>query len=506
MTGSQGEFSKSPPTAAFLPSAFLPTATPYPAAPHLWWPALFLRSTLARILKSGPFIGTVLSITCLYCLIAFDRPLIRGDGVAYLAWVDSITLDGDIDLANQAEKFQPSNSYQIVWHENTEKYVTVFPFGAAFLQAPFYKLGDIFYHQGWWNQNPDYFRQMQGIPQSYSLWLMIGANVMALASVLIAWRVGRQLTDNATAALTAFAFLIGTPLIYYSTTDPLNSHNPGAFMCTCFIYCLSRVTGGVIPNEQPIHVRSYWWIGLGISVGLMVLSRWQLLLIALPAWGLLAWQRQWKGAILAGIVTAITLLPLPIFWNYLFHQPFTVPYDAVEQQSFLRPPVHTWDVLKMTILHSPIIVLSLFGLFFLWRINRAWAFFCGAAIALQILINGAALDWYAGDSFGMRRMSELYPIYVVVARALLGNLHGLPQLKPTHFRWIASRAIVLVLIPLAFLHIRAFYVYTWSDQGKFADTPRRMIQFYLDHPYREEFEEVASKAHIGPEAWAKPGP
>lgn len=59
---------------------------------------------------------------------------------------------------------------------------------------------------------------MQGVAQSYSLWLMIGANVMALGAVLLAWRVGRQLTENGTAALIAFAFLIGTPLIYYSTT------------------------------------------------------------------------------------------------------------------------------------------------------------------------------------------------------------------------------------------------------------------------------------------------
>lgn len=138
--------------------------------------------------------------------------------------------------------------------------------------------------------------------------------------------------------------------------------------------------------------------------------------------------------------------------------------------------------------------------------NKAWAYFCGGAIGLQILINGAALDWYAGDSFGMRRMTELYPIYVLSACALLGNPHPLRGLKPTHFRWTATRIILIALIPLAFLYIRAFYVYTWSDQGQFSNTPPRMIRFYLEHPYREAFEEAASAAHIGPKSWAKPGP
>ncbi|MBI5929016.1 MAG: hypothetical protein HY862_06890 [Chloroflexi bacterium] len=509
MAGSQGEFPKPPPLVPFIsPNAF-PNTLPY--QPSLLWPFLLLRRTLLRLLQSGLLIWVALSITSVYALIVYDRPLIRGDGVAYLAWVDTLTLDGDIDLANQAEKFQSTNTYQIVWYADTGKYVTVFPFGAAFLQAPFYKLGDIFYHQGWWNQNPEYFRQMQGVAQSYSLWLMIGANSMALGAVLLAWRVGRQLTGNGMAAFVAFVFLIGTPLIYYSTTTPLNSHNPGAFMCACFIYLLSRATGGIIPDQNPAQTssnrfRAWLWVGLGISAGLMILSRWQLLLIALPAWGLLAYQRQWKGAILAGVVTAISLLPLPIFWDYLFNQPLTVPYDTVEKQSFFSPPIHAWDVLQMTILHSPVILLSVFGLFFLWRINRAWAYFCGVAIGLQILINGAALDWNAGDSFGMRRMTELYPIFVVAACALLGNKHALSPFKPTHFRWIVTRVVLITFIPLALLYIHAFYVYTWSDQGRFADTPQRMIQFYLDHPYRAEFEEAASKAHIGPDSWAKPGP
>jgi hypothetical protein len=513
MAGGRGESSNSFPQSSIpFGNLFSTIATTLSNSPriNLAWPVLWLRVITIKGLRAPFLLWIALPIICLYVLVPYNRPLVRGDGIAYLAWIDTLVLDGDIDFPNQAEKFQSVNTYQLVWHEETQRYVTVFPFGVAFLQAPFYKIGDIFYKQGWWNQNPDYFRQMQGVPQAYSLWIMIGANIMAIGAVILAWRVGRQLTENWTAAIAAWVFLIGTPLIYYSTTSPLNSHNPGAFMCACFIYCLSRTTGGILPSENSqVNKRKFnWllWIALGISAGLMILTRWQLFLIALPGWGLLAWYKQWKGFIVAGITAAITLLPLPIFWNYLFNDPFTVPYDSVEKQSFFRAPTHVWDVFETLILHSPVILLSLFGLIFLWRINRAWACFCASAIGLQILINGAALDWYAGDSFGMRRMTELYPIYVILACALLGKLRSIPTPNLTLFRWATTRIILLAMIPLAFLYINSFYVFSWSDNGRFSDSPQRMIQFYLNHPYREEFQEAAYKAHIGPESWAKPGP
>jgi hypothetical protein len=152
------------------------------------------------------------------------------------------------------------------------------------------------------------------------------------------------------------------------------------------------------------------------------------------------------------------------------------------------------------------IVLSLAGLVFLWRASRAWTIFAGTAIGLQLLINGAALDWHGGDSYGMRRMTELYPVYVLLACALLGKWRGAMQIRPTRFRWVTTRAILLAMIPLAGLYLYSFYVYTWSDTGRFSSTPQEMIDFYLNHPNREEFSRAVLDGHVGPPAWPRPGP
>jgi hypothetical protein len=96
-------------------------------------------------------------------MIAFDRPLIRGDGVAYLAWIDTLILDQDVNFDNQYERLQSVNTYQLEWSVERERWVNIFPFGIAFVQAPFYLMGDAFQHAGVLDNNPDYFRQHQGV-------------------------------------------------------------------------------------------------------------------------------------------------------------------------------------------------------------------------------------------------------------------------------------------------------------------------------------------------------
>src|SRR5829696_2589049 len=138
----------------------------------------------------------LLLVVALLTLIRFDRPLVRGDGVAYLAWVDTFVRDGDIDLNNQFERFQPVNTYQITWGNTMQRWVIVFPFGAAFVLAPFYAVGNVFAQNGWLDANPTYFAQMQGVGLPYSLWLMIGTNLLTLVTLAISWHIGRRFVSG----------------------------------------------------------------------------------------------------------------------------------------------------------------------------------------------------------------------------------------------------------------------------------------------------------------------
>jgi len=459
-----------------------------------------------------PFLPlVVLLVVSAIILIRLDRPLIRGDGTAYLAWVDTFVRDRDIDLANQFERLRPVNTYQVTWDDERQRYVDIFPFGVGFVQAPFYAVGGVLAEVGWPDANPDYFLQMQGVQQAYSLALMGGANLMALAAIGLAWWMARRLTDSWSAALVTGGVFAGTPLLYYSTVSPLNSHNPGAFLTTCFAALLVVLTGAFRgPDETPPASRRaiLLWIALGAVAGLMVLVRWQLLLVAVCAWALLAWERRWRGLAIATLAAAVVLLPLPLIWNEMFGKPFVVPYDETTGDSFLRLPVNAHRVLFRTVHYSPVLALSLLGIPFLWQRDRRWALLAVAVIGAQVLLNGSTRDWYDGDSFGARRMSELYPFYVLLAAALLGYLPRGSALRERRAIWPAAGRVALAgLIVYSMVFLFAFFVFSWTNpQGVFADSPESMWSYFLDHPQRRAVIDTLFQTHLGPPAWSRPGP
>ena len=437
-------------------------------------------------------------------MIRFDRPLIRGDGVAYLAWLDTLALDQDINFDNQLERLGVVNTYQISWNDETGRFVNIFPFGVAILQAPFYWLGHLFLYNNWWNLNPDYFYQMQGVGSPYSLWLMVGANLMTLCAIILGWRIGRRLTGTWTAAVTSWAVFLGTPLFYYSTVSPLNSHNPGAFTTTCFIYLLQLCTGFKEEQKNSPSPSPIIWVLLGICGGLMVLVRWQLLMVVVPAFGLLAWRRQWKGLLFALIPTILISLPLPIIWQQMFGRAIVVPYEAVEGETFLGIPTGAYWVLWQTPRTSPILFLSLVGFYFLWRIDRSWTLFAAAVIAIQVLVNGAVLDWWGGETYGVRRMTELYPLYVLLACATLGELSAERWMR---LWFIGTRIILVGLILYSFLYIFSFFSFTWTNTDNvFIAGPGTMIHHFYNQDNRWQIMAEIIRTHLGPPAWPMPGP
>jgi hypothetical protein len=454
--------------------------------------------------------AVALLLGTLLVMVAFDRPLIRGDGIAYLAWVDTFVVDLDIDFANQLERLQPVNSYQLIWNDDTQRLVNIFPFGVALVQAPFYAIGHWFAANGWWDANPDYFHQMQGVWRPYSLWLMIGANAIGLATLWLTWRIGRKLLPTSLAALLTFAFFLGTPLLFYSTVSPLNSHGAGALAFALFLTALLRIRPIQTDSTvEPATAKHYIW--LGAAAGLMVLVRWQLLLVAAPAWLLLLPARgerpQWRGGMLATVAAAVTLLPLPLVWQQLFGQPFVIPYEAVSDSAFLSWPRFAGEVMRLLLIHSPIVLLSLAGIPFLWRRNWRWGAYLLGTVALQVWLNGGVLDWWAGETYGMRRMSELFPLYVLGAAALLAAWRGGMDSAESRARRAAPTLLLIALSLYALAAFAVFINYTWTTtSGNFINDPTIMWQHVLGQSNRWQTTWAVYKAHLGPLAWYQPGP
>src|SRR3712207_3105080 len=175
--------------------------------------------------------GMTAVLAALLLVLLFSHPLVHGDGLAYFAYLDSIAGDGDLDLGNQAARFGSANLYQIFAHPATGELVTSFPFGSAFLLAPFHWMAQVFEPLAPPLQaQRDYFLARQGLPLAYSLAASLGALCYCVAAVWLAYRAARRIAPGWASAAAALSCLAGSPLLYYATVEPMATLAYGAFL------------------------------------------------------------------------------------------------------------------------------------------------------------------------------------------------------------------------------------------------------------------------------------
>lgn len=431
----------------------------------------------------------ILLVTTL-ALVALDRPLARGDGIAYFMWLDSIAGDGDMDLTNQAEAFAHVNTYQVYWEEDTGRWASVFPYGPGLMLVPGYWLARLADSLGWLRVNDEYFIGLQGRPLPYSLLPMFMVNLYALGAVALAYLCARFFVSPVPAAVAALALFLGMPTLYYATVEPFMAHVISTFLVALGFYLLLSWRKGE---------RSLWLvIGAGAAGGLATLVRWQvsLVVVALALW--LPLRRQWKAAGLFALGYWAVAWHALYTWNWMFGRPL-VAWAA--ESGFLSAPSRLPQVLfsdaRGLFVWSPLAFLGLIGLGLLARRSWRWALSLFVAFLLQALINAGVVDWWGGWSFGLRRMTELYPLFVVGLACLLGGA------RP---RWLRvglyGLAVVLLLFTLLLLLSHLNYINTAQAQG---DRASSEIQYQLTQSSFDVTWEVI-RQHYGPWAWSRPGP
>lgn len=444
----------------------------------------------------------VMLVLTLTTMAVFDRPLVVGDGIAYLIWLDSIALDGDLDLGNQANKFGAVNTYHIYRNEQSGRWASAFPLGVALLLVPFYRLGAWLDTWPALQINDPHFEAIQSVPFAYSLMIMLGINLYTLLTLVMGYSIARRFTSPWFSALATLAGYLGTPLLFYSTVEPLSSHPAGAFAATLFLWLWLRA--------RTSHCKAGWcttrrWLGIGLAAGLAALCRWQLALLALPVGAVLLLGRHWRKAFPLAVGFLLLAWIIPYSWMRMFGSPWVVPAAARDGSTFLYAPVHSWRVLTSPIAGlfpwSPVTALTLLGLWPLLRRDWPLALTAASMFVLQALVSGMVRDWWAGSGFGMRRLSELYPVYVLLLSALLGYL-------ALHHRWLLGiaigAAVVCTIYGVALLLAHLNYVWT-NPFGLARDTPLREIR-YAFAPQHWRLMWPVIKDHVGIWAWKKPGP
>lgn len=448
-----------------------------------------------------PAIGPWL-IVCilLVSFLALDRPLIRSDGLAYFMWLHSVAVDHDLDLANQAAKFADLNSYQVFLNEETGEYASVFPYGSAFLYLPSYWLAAAANRLPQFHINDVYFLRHQGVVFPYSFFPMLSTNLFALLAVIIAFFTARKLSSPGASLLSALALFLATPLLYYATIEPFMSHVLGTLLIALLIYLL-------------VGYREHYatWFFMGFISGVALLVRWQLALYAVPI-GLLALAKgRWRKLAMFTLGFVLLAWHLPFSWLRMYGNPWVVPAAVQGQQPFLTGPAYIKEVLlspeRGLLLWSPLALLAVIGLAFLYRRQRELSVVLGLMFLLQVLMNASLYDWGGGWAFGMRRMTESYPVWVI----------GLATLLETSFsaatgrawgklaRWGALSLVLLgIVLGLLLLLSHVNYVNTNLAHPEGSAIWEEIRYQFVESDFRITAQVV--REHYGIWAWAKPGP
>jgi hypothetical protein len=429
------------------------------------------------------FIAAVAMILC-------DRPLARGDGLAYFIWLDSIAGDGDMDLSNQAQIFAHLNNGQVQWNEKTGKWISLYPYGSALLLAPAYWLGSLMDRIGWFSVNPEYFINHQGRPLPYSLFPMFAINIYALGAIVLAYLCARMYVPALPAAVSAFFLFLGTPMLYYSSIEPFFSHVPATFLVSLTIYLILKW------EEKP---RSLLAIVAGIAGGMATLTRWQMALTILPFAFLFLRRRAWLDLVLFAIGFCMIAWHPFYTWKWMFGRSLV---EIHTENRFVGFPKYVIQVLfsggRGLFIWSPLTVLALIGLILLRRYNWTVAVILLTSFSLQVLINSAVVaDWWAGWSFGMRRMTELYPVFVIGLAALLAYNRSVWLRNGI---WTISIVGLFYSLLLFVSHLN--FINTALPQG---DAAWVEIAHQL---FRSSFRITVQvfREHYGPWAWSRPGP
>jgi hypothetical protein len=271
--------------------------------------------------------------------------------------------------------------------------------GTALISAPLYLLAHLLTVLS--GGATDGFTGLYGITLAFT-------NVaLAALTLLLVGRALRETTEGETSPGFAIACAVaGTPFLFYIYRQPLSSHIPSTLAVSALIYLLI--------TDRRDDVTAFL---AGLSLGFAVATRIQhIVLIPAAGYFLLRTRRSLRYDTFFSIGAIVGFLPQAIAWTIVYGQPLGPLRSGVgtwaPQNGFWATMFSSYHGLLSW---SPLIALAVVGWLLQLRTTRS-------AIA-ELFVVTFVLEWLAsgtfdccfwsGMSFGNRRMSDLFLIYVI---------------------------------------------------------------------------------------------
>ncbi|HEX3480335.1 MAG TPA: hypothetical protein VHT91_35195 [Kofleriaceae bacterium] len=331
------------------------------------------------------------------------------DAAYYYAYLPSLVLDGDLDLANQ---YQVTGNWYRFGATPLGRPGNVFGIGPAVFALPAFAAGHGLAVVA--GARRDGFSRWE---TTLVLWTSILASLGAL--VIAARLAQRQVGSAAAGYLGALAAALAGSLVYYAIRQPGYAHPFAALFATLLIERWDA-SYGAAPR------RLATWVVLGAAAGAAVLARPQLALwaLVLPVAAIDDVRR--RGAVGVGrlaarwaagaAAAALVVLPQLAAWKLLYGAWYVVPQGP----GFLRWDAPAWSEALFSSRNglfpwAPLYAPMAIGVIALARRGVRLPLALLLGVFGQAVVNGAAWDWWAGGSFGGRRFDSCYAAFAVGA-------------------------------------------------------------------------------------------
>lgn len=354
-----------------------------------------------------------------------EKIIIDGDGVGYYSYIRSVIMDYDLDFTNEflfLKSWKSELPYP--WDQTATNYVpNPYSIGPAILWSPFFlaalicaKFLNIIGYQ----------IATDGYSPIFILFVAAGTKIYAFAGLIFLYRALKLFFNNIISLLSILFIWLATPLSYYSHFSLFMSHGHSFFAISLLMYYVLKESNNNSKRK---------WVISGLLVGLVSLCRWQDSVFFLLPILLTFLQYKKVSTIISNLKTfilnlllytisffAVISLQLIIFliiYGYWFGIPqgnrFLLPYPAFTIE-ILFSPLHG-------LIHwHPIILFSIIGIIYK-VIKNEKKYICFLAIfIINWLFNATITQWWAGHSFGMRRLINCLPIFAFGLSAFIEYL------------------------------------------------------------------------------------
>ena len=334
-------------------------------------------------------------------------PQIRSDGYSYYVYLPSVFLYHDVTLERLANDWYggPYPDFTGIrrW-PSTGRWLNLHPIGTAILMTPFFVVADLL--SRWSNLPRD----------GFSLYYQHGAALAGLAYFLFGLallrRMLREQFSDGVVLATLICITWGTNLFHYGVFDSTFSH-AYAFCVVClWVWLVERWW------DRPTLARS---LALGGVAALNVLIRHTnaIYVLVLPLYRIVHWpdvvaravelRDRWRMLALAAATGFVVLVPQFALYKWITGAFFVNPY-VTHGMGFSFESPHLLDVLFSTqkglFFWSPVLLLSVAGVFVATGRERALVLPAVVVFAIQTILIATWSQWQFGASFGHRGFTD----------------------------------------------------------------------------------------------------